>query len=245
MCIIVRHAALIGATPSAMGFDPNQHLKLAAEETSEGRYRLGTQGLVTQRRAELEMIAVPEAALTAAGSVLNTLAEYTVNRAEIVAEQIVANALEVRGEDRSLLLVTRFSARPDTTKRGLWAAITGTGKGVLRVVDPDEASTTPLMALATMQVHRAAIRRAKGDDAGARAELEAAIEAFPGEVAVDTRGRTPPSFVGEGQPATSGALVNWQNYLAYLDLAALTEDEEEAARLRAAAAARCLLAEKV
>jgi hypothetical protein len=221
-----------------MGFDPNQHLKLAAEETSEGRYRMSTQGLVAFRRAELEVIAVPEQALTAAGSVLNTLAEYAVNRAEIRAEQTVANVLAVRGEDRSLLLVARAVASTKASG-GLWSLLTG--KGVLRLVDPAEGSQTPLMAFATMLVHRATIRRAKGDADGARAELTAAIEAFPGAAGETAKDRTPPSFVGEG--AADGALVNWQNYLAYLDLAALTEDAAEAATLRAAARARCVRAE--
>jgi hypothetical protein len=223
-----------------MGFDPNQHLKLAAEETSEGRYRMSTQGLVAFRRAELEVIAVPEQALTAAGSVLNTLAEYAVNRAEIRAEQTVANVLAVRGEDRSLLLVARAVASTKASG-GLWSLLTGKGKGVLRLVDPAEDSQTPLMAFATMLVHRATIRRAKGDADGARAELTAAIEAFPGAAGESAKDRTPPAFVGDG--AAEGALVNWQNYLAYLDLAALTEDAAEADTLRAAARARCDRAE--
>ena len=197
-----------------MAFDPNKHLKLHAEETSPGRYLLRTLGLVAFRRPELEMIAVPEPALTAAGSVLNLIAAYTVDKAEVLADQTVGNVLAVKGEDRELLLVVRtVEATPPAA--GLWKKLTGTGKGVLRLVDPDEGSTTPLMALATMLVHRAAVRRAKNDTAGARAELEAAIAAFPGD---KDKGPAP---VIEG----ANGLVNWQNYLAHADLAALETEQ--------------------
>jgi hypothetical protein len=210
-----------------MAFDPNKQLQLAAEETSPGRYLLRTKGLVALRRPELEMIAVPEPALTAAGSVLNLVASYCIDKAEIFADQTVGNVLAVKGEDRELLLVVRtVEATPPA--KGLWVKLTGTGKGVLRLVDPDEGSQTPLMALATMLVHRATLRRAKDDAAGARTELLAAIEAFPGEA---DQGKPP---VIEG----ANGLVNWQNYLAYLDLARVTEDEGEAARHHASAAAR-------
>lgn len=202
-----------------MAFDPNKHLKLHAEETSNGRYLLRTVGLVAFRRPELEMIAVPEPALTAAGSVLNLIASYTVEKSEVFADQTVGNVLAVKGEDRELLLVVRtVEATPPAA--GLWKKLTGTGKGVLRLVDPDEGSTTPLMALATMLVHRAALRRAKDDEAGARAELEAAIAAYPGE-----QGKGPPPVI-EG----ANGLVNWQNHLAYDDLARLTDGRASADR---------------
>lgn len=193
-----------------MAFDPNKHLKLHAEETSAGRYLLSTVGLVAFRRPELEMIAVPEPALTAAGSLLNLIAAYSVEKAEILADQTVGNVLAVQGRDRELLLVVRtVEATPPAA--GLWKKLTGTGKGVLRLVDPDEGSATPLMALATMLVHRAALRSAKDDGAGARTELDAAIAIYPGD-----EDRGPPPVI-EG----ANGLLNWQNYLAYEDRRAM------------------------
>jgi hypothetical protein len=70
-----------------------------------------------------------------------------------------------------------------------------------------------------MLVHRAAVRCAKGDDDGARTELEAALATLPGAI-------------GAGEPPSIGGVdgeLNWQNHLAYLDLATLAGDDVDLA----------------
>jgi hypothetical protein len=80
-----------------------------------------------------------------------------------------------------------------------------------------------------MLVHRAAVRRGKDDEAGARTELEAAVATFPGVAA------TAKAPVIDGV----GGTYNMENHIAYLDLAALAgDDEAESARLFAEAVAR-------
>lgn len=198
-----------------MAFDANRSIKIEASETSPGSYVLRSRGLADKRRAELEIAGVPEAALSAAGGIINILAQYTVDKAEVLAGQNVGNTLVIGDEARKLLLVVR-TVEAEKPKGGLWSKIAGGGKGVLRLVDvdgPDAAA--PRTALATMLVHRAAVRRAKGDDEGARAELQAAVLTFPGEPDAGS----PPSIDGvEG-------VLDWQNHLAYLDLASLAGDD--------------------
>jgi hypothetical protein len=198
----------------ARTFAANRDIKIEASETSAGVFTLRTRGLADKRRPELEVAGVPEVALNGAGGVVNMLAEYTVNDAEVFANQTVGNALAVGDEGRRLLLAVRAVAAAPA-KGGLWSKLTGGNKGVLRLVDVAETSGAPLTAIATMLVHRAAVRLAKDDEAGAREELEAAIAAFPGEP-------------GRGEPPTIGGsdgLYNWQNHVAYLDLATLAGDD--------------------
>jgi hypothetical protein len=192
-------------------FDANRDITVEASQAADGSYVLRTRGLSDQRRPELEVVNVPEVALQAAGGVINMLAEYTVNRAEVLADQTVGNVLAVGDDDRKLLLVVRAIA-VEKPKIGLWSKISGGGKGVLRLVDAvgDEKSA-PLTALATMLVHRAAVRLAKDDEEGAHEELEAAIATLPG-----TPGAGAPPSIG----GASGTF-NWQNHLAYLALAKL------------------------
>jgi hypothetical protein len=203
-----------------MAFDANRDIKIEASETSPGVYQLRTRGLADKRRPELEIAAVPEAGLNAAGGVINIVAEYAVNKAEILADQSVGNVLTVGDRGRKLLLVVRAIAS-ERPKAGLWSKLVGGGKGVLRLVDVTGGdSDAPRTALATMLVHRAAVRLAKDDDEGAREELLAAIAVFPGDA-------------GTGQPPSIGGadgVLNWQNHLAYLELARLAADDiDEAA----------------
>jgi hypothetical protein len=202
----------------AAAFSANRDIKIEASETSAGVYALRTRGLEGKRRPELEIAGVPEAALNAAAGVINLIADYTVNNAEVFADQTVGNVLTVGEEGRKLLVAVRTTLA-EKPKGGLWSKISGGGKGVLRLVDVTGDAGTPLTALATMLVHRAAVRRAKDDDEGARTELEAALATFPGEA-------------GAGEPPSIGGAdgtFNWQNHLAYLDLAAIADDDVDAA----------------
>ena len=202
----------------AVAFSANRDIKVEASETAAGFYTLRTRGLADRKRPELEIAGVPEAALNAAGGVINMLADYSVKNAEVFADQTVGNVLAVGDDGRKLLLVVR-AVLAEKPKGGLWSKLTGGAKGVLRLVDVTGGAEAPLTALATMLVHRAAVRRAKDDDEGARSELEAAIATLPGEPGAGE----PPTIDG-----TEGAL-NWQNHLAYLDLATLAGDDLDAA----------------
>lgn len=202
-----------------MAFDPNKDIKIEASETSAGLYRLRTKGLADRRRAELEITGVREVALHGAAGVINLIAGYTVNKAEVLADQTVGVVLAVDENARRLLLVVRAFAA-ERPAGGIWSKITGGGRGVLRLVDvggTDDAP--PHTALATMLVHRAALRRTQDDDDGARTELEAAVATFPGVAGAGDA----PSI------ANPGGAYNWQNHLAYLDLAVMSADVDEAA----------------
>lgn len=201
-----------------MAFDPNKDIKIEASETSAGLFALRTKGLADRRRAELEITGVPEVALHGAAGVINLIAGYTVNKAEVLADQTVGVVLAVDENARRLLVVVRavVAERPAA---GLWSKITGGGRGVLRLVDivgRDDAP--PHTALATMLVHRAALRRTQDDEDGARTELEAAVATFPGVAGAGDA----PSI------ADAGGAYNWQNHLAHLDLAVMSGDVEEA-----------------
>ena len=150
----------------ARGFDPNRDIKIEASETNGGVYTLRTRGLTAQKRPELEIAGVPEAALHAAGGVVNMIAEYTVSKAEVLAGQNVGNVIAAGEDGAELLLVVRAVTAEPPAKSGLWSKLSGGGdKGVLRLVDAaGKDSEPPLTALATMLVHRAAIRLAKGDE---------------------------------------------------------------------------------
>jgi hypothetical protein len=202
----------------AAAFSANRDIKVEASETGAGLYTLRTRGLDGRRRPELEIAGVPEAALNAAGGLVNMIADYCVNKAEVFDDQTVGNVIAVGDEGRKLLVVVRAVAA-EKPKAGLWSKITGGGKGVLRLVDATGDAEAPLTALATMLVHRAAVRLAKDDDEGARTELEAAVTTLPG----DTAAGDPPSIGG-----ADGAF-NWQNHLAYLDLATLAGADIDAA----------------
>lgn len=156
------------------------------------------------------------------------IAGYTVSSAEVLADQTVGNVLTVGDDERKLLLAVR-AVVAEKPSGGLWSKISGGGKGVLRLVDvTGSTDAPPRTALATMLVHRAAVRRAKDDAAGARTELEASIATFPGKADAGA----PPSIGG------AGGIFDWQNHLAYLDLAALTEDLDVAAAHYESALAR-------
>jgi hypothetical protein len=201
-------------------FAANRDIKIEASETSSGRYMLRTRGLDAKRRAELEIAGVPEIALNGAGGVINMLADYTVNVGEVLAGQTVGNTLAVGDSGRRLLMVVR-AIEVEKPKSGLWSKIAGGGKGILRLVDVESGGeSAPLTAIATMLVHRAAVRRAKDDVDGARSELEAAIATFPGAPA------TGKALDIEGVDGT----FNAQNHIAYLELAAIAEDESERTR---------------
>jgi hypothetical protein len=201
----------------AAAFAANRDIKIEASETSAGLYTLRTRGLEGKRRAELEIAGVPEVALNGAGGVINMLADYSVNVAEVLPGQTVGNVLAVSDEGRHLLMVVR-AVQSEKPKGGLWSKIAGGAKGVLRLADVDGAAGAPLTALATMLVHRAAVRLAKDDDEGARSELDAAIATFPGAPAA---GKAP-------QIEGVGGIFNMQNHVAYLDLAVLAADDEAA-----------------
>jgi hypothetical protein len=212
----------------ASAFAANRDIKIEASETSEGLFTLRTKGLADKRRPELEIAGIPQVALNGAGGVINMIADYSVNKAEVFADQTVGNVLAVGDEGRKMILVVR-AVEVEKPKGGLWSKIAGGSKGVLRLADVTGTSDAPLTAVATMLVHRAAVRLAKDDDEGARTELEAAIATLPG---------TP----GAGRAPTidgAGGALNWQNHLAYLDLAKLSaSDADEAAAYFADALAR-------
>jgi hypothetical protein len=204
----------------ARTFAANRDIKIEASETGAGIFTLRTRGLADRRRPELEIAGVPEAALNGAGGVINVVAEYTVNEAEVLADQTVGNVLTVGEGGRRHVLAVR-AVGVEAAKGGLWSKLTGSAsKGVLRLVEISDGP--PLTAIATMLVHRAVVRLAKDDEAGAREELAAAIAVFPGEAGA---GEAPSIDGVEG-------VYNWQNYLAYLELARLGGDdvEEGAAR---------------
>src|SRR4051794_13388563 len=91
----------------ASKFSANRDIKVEASEASPGLYTLRTKGLAEKRRPELEIAGVPEVALNAAGGVINMIADYSVNSAEILADQTVGNVLAVGDDGRKLLLVVR------------------------------------------------------------------------------------------------------------------------------------------
>ena len=203
-------------------FAANRDIKIEASETSAGLYTLRTRGLQGKGRPELELAGVPEVALNGAGGVINMLADYSVNVAEVLAGQTVGNLLAATEDGRKLLMVVR-AVEAEKPKGELWSKVVGGAtKGVLRLVDVDGAANAPLTAIATMLVHRAALRRAKDDLEGARSELDAAIATFPG---VDATAKAPEIEGG-------GGTFNAQNHIAYLDLAVLAGqgDEKECAR---------------
>jgi hypothetical protein len=198
-----------------MAFDANRDIKIEASQGESGNFLLRTKGLADRRRPELEIIAVPEPALRAAANVLNDVADYTVNRAEVLADQNVGFQMQAPDDERQLMLVVH-TLSVVSPSGGLWSKLTGGGKGVLRLVDAlGERSSAPRTAIATMQVHRARVRLSKDDRDGARTELEAAIESFPG---APHAGRAPK--IGDSADAD----YNWQNHLAYLALAELDDD---------------------
>lgn len=207
-----------------MAFDANRNMKIEASQNADGTFVLRTKGLAGHKRAELEVAGVPEPALMAAGRILNDAAEYAVNRAEIVGDQNVGFVLAVDGvEDAGLMLAvrTRYVEAP---KSGIFSKT----KGVLRLFDVAGApEAPPLTALATMLVHRAATRRAGGDEDGAREELATAIAIFPGK-----------PDDGGAPGIESDAVYNWQNHRAYLALAEL--DDANGEKHYAAALARSL-----
>ena len=204
-----------------MAFDPNREMKIEAAETAAGMYVLRTRGLADKGRAELEIAGVPEVALNAAGGVINMIAGYTVNKAEVLADQNVGNVLAVGDEGRKLLLVVS-TVTAEKPKGGLWSKIAGGGsKGVLRLVDVSKGEgDAPLTARATMLVHRAGGRLAQDDAEGARSELAAAIAILPGE-----------RDAGAAPEIASAGTFNWQNHLAYLELAKLAGDQMDDAAL--------------
>ena len=217
-----------------MRFDANRDMKVDAAQGDDGLFTLRTKGLALRRRPELEMVAVPEGALRAAGAVINRVAEYTVNTAEVLADQRIGLTLgdeDDDDDDDTLMLALRTTAA-EVPKTGFFAGLGGGAKGVLRLGDVTaEDAGAPLTALTTMLVHRARVRLAKDDVDGARDELRTAIAIFPGE---EGTGSGP--IIGDG-----AAAFNWQNHLAYLALAELegdAGDEDEAATLFAHALAR-------
>ncbi len=202
----------------AAKFAANRDIKIEASETPGGLFTLRTRGLADKRRPELEVAGIPEVALNGAGGVLNMIADYSVNAAEVVAEQTVGNVLAVGDDGRKLLVVVRAVAS-SIPKGGLWSKIAGGGKGVLRLVDVTGNADAPLTAVATMLVHRAAVRLAKDDEEGARTELQAAIATLPGA----PRAGQAPQIDG------AGGAFNWQTHLAYLDLAVLAQGDVDQA----------------
>ncbi len=200
-------------------FDANRDITIEASAGDGGRYVLRTKGLVGRKRAELEIADVPEEGLNAAAGVINIVAAYSVNEAEVVAGQTIGNVLTIGDDARRLLLAVR-AVTSEKPKAGLWSKLAGGGKGVLRLVDAHAKAGehgAPLTALATMLVHRAAVRLGKDDEEGARAELEVAITVFPG---VPDAGAAPTIEGLEGE-------LNWQNHLAHADLAALDANRVE------------------
>lgn len=205
---------------SSRPFDANRDITIEASAGDGGRYLLRTKGLVAKKRAELEIADVPEEGLNAAAGVINILAAYSVSESEVVAGQTIGNVLTIGDDARKLLLAVR-AVTSEKPKSGLWSKLAGGGKGVLRLVDAHAKASdhgAPLTALATMLVHRAAVRLGKDDEEGARAELEAAIAVFPG---ASDAGAAPVIEGMEGE-------LNWQNRLAHADLAALDANRHDA-----------------
>jgi hypothetical protein len=201
-----------------MTFEANREIKIEASQGADGLFTLRTKGLAARRRPELEMVGLPEAALRAAGGVINKVAEYTVNEKEVLADENIGLFLPRDDEDDAPIILAVHTTVAEAPTGGFFARLGGGGKGVLRLVDiGGRAGEPPLTAIATMLVYRAAVRRDGGDEAGAREELEAAIDVFPGE---EGAGAAP--VIGDGS-----AVFNWQNYLAYLALA--ESDEEDGA----------------
>lgn len=205
-----------------MSFDANRDIKIEAAQAADETYSLRTNGLATRKRPELEILGVPEPLIRAAGAVLNKAAEYTVNRAEVLAQQNVGFELAVDENDASLLLAVRTEVSVAPAAGGFFSKLVGGGnKGVLRLVDIDAepgSEAAPLTALGTMHVHRAAVRRVQKDDDGAREELLAAVQAFPGKIASEAG---PPPDIAFGE-----AVYNWQNHRAWLALAELDDSAE-------------------
>jgi hypothetical protein len=203
-----------------MAFDANRDIKIEGSQGADGLFTLRTKGLADRKRPELEMTGLPEAALRAAGGVINKVAEYSVNQAEVLADQNIALFLprddEDEDEDEAPVMLALHTVEAEAPKGGFFARLGGGGKGVLRLVDiVGEKNGPPLTAIATMLVYRASVRRESGDLEGAREELDAAIEIFPGE---ENAGAAP--VIGDGT-----AIFNWQNHLAYLALAENDDDD--------------------
>lgn len=210
-----------------MAFDANREIKIEGTQGDDGLFTLRTKGLVERRRPELEMTGLPEAALRAAGGVINKVADYTVNEKEVLADQNIALFLPRDDEGAAPVMLALHTLVAEAPKGGFFARLGGGGKGVLRLVDiVGDRSAPPLTAIATMLVYRAAVRREQGDADGALEELRAALAVFPGE---ENAGAAP--VIGDGD-----AVYNWQNYLAYLAMA--EADEENAAAFYRQALAR-------
>lgn len=210
-----------------MAFDANRDIKIEGSQGSDGLFALRTKGLADRKRPELEMVGLPEAALRAAGGVINKVAEYSVNQAEVLTDQNIGLYLPRDEDDDHPLMLALHTSIAEAPKAGFFARLGGGGKGVLRLTDVvGDRHGPPLTAIATMLVYRASVRREQGDEDGAREELHAAVTIFPGE---ENAGAPP--VIGDGS-----AIFNWQNYLAYLALA--EADDDDAADLYRQALAR-------
>jgi hypothetical protein len=178
-----------------------------------GAYRLTTRGLARHDRPELEITGLPEAAIDAGADLLNRVADYTVNRAQLRDGERLALELAIEGVEQTPLLVV----------------IRARGRGVvLRVVDPvSDEPAVPLTAVATMLVHRARAHVANEEPQDAIAQLRASIGILPGAATAHL-----PPFEG------TDAIYNWHNHYAYLELSKLIEDARGARHLYGQALAR-------
>ncbi len=164
------------------------------------------------------MVRVPAAGVRAAAVVINDVANYTVNTAHVLRDQNVGFELEGFGSrgPHTMMLVVR-TQQVESPSGGFWDQVKGSGRGVLRLVDPGgDPAGPPLVAIATMLLTRAEHRWAADDIEGARSEIDASIACHPGETG---KGAVPVLRTGEGD-------YNWQNFMAYLALAELEPENE-------------------
>jgi len=192
-----------------MTFDAQRDTVIRVAEGAPGLYTLTTDGLHRQGRPELEITGVPEVAAKAvAANVVNDLADYTVNRAEVKHGQYVTLTKRLAGSTKEPLVFALKALWGRPPSGGIVARLTGKAdRGVLRIVHPaaESADAVPLTLLASAMVHRAEALALVDRAEEALAELEAAIQLYPGEPTDGPRPRL------EGVDGDD----NWQNRTAY------------------------------
>ena len=174
---------------------------------TEDGYHLRSDGLARRDRPELEMLGVPEAQIKNAGAVINQIANYAVNKANVGAGERIGIV-----SDNGILLA-RFQQGPTIEVGGLFGFRKRQAE-VLRVTEPMDRMEYSKTLFSTIMLWRAGMHLESDDRAAAVKELRASIEFFPGEPNSDDEPELPAPY-------------NWENHLAYAMLARLAAEPDE------------------
>lgn len=189
-----------------MSFSPYDDMKIEVTPTSETMADLVTDGLSRVRKHELAIRNVPIEDVRDAGTVINLVAEY-------VCENDVRHGERIGIEYPSFGLGVRLFDEGGGFKPF------GRKPKIQAIADIDaEVPALPRTAMSNAALLKAAAASQRDNDISAAIEiLQDAIARWPGEEGVIP------------EPAV-GMQYNWQNALAYRDLASLVDDPAERAR---------------